>query len=658
VAGETGLGNVRVQRHMPALDGLRAVAVMAVIGYHLGLGQFGGGYLGVDLFFVLSGFLITGMLVAERSSTGTIRLDQFWARRARRLFPALLAMLATVACYAAFGGPGVNTEPLWGDTVSTLFYVANWHFVFAHNSYFSQFTAPSPLEHTWSLAIEEQFYLAWPLLVLAFAKLGGRWWRRIAVASTAGLALASVFDMALFAHGSSDVTRAYFGTDSRAFELMLGALVALWTFGDRPLSSRKQRSVHGAGIVASILIAAGFFSLGGTPRWMFDGGFFAVAVLAAVVIASISRPDHGPLGALLSLPPVRWVGKISYGLYLWHWPLCVFLTSTTTGLPGWAVDVLRVVATFAVATVSFYVLEQPIRRYGVPGFRGLRSLIPAISGVGVVILIVSAVPAGIASADAPPDFSPTGASLFPLTQTPTVSNPLRVMFVGDSVMEFASTGLTAALQATHVVQVSSAAYPGWGLSTDTLWHAHIVNEIAQLHPEVVMGTWSYDRTAAANDPRTYRRILDRFLDTILAPGDGVQGVVFLEFPKIGNPQTRLGGRGGSAGIGNRQLQAWNTVVSSEAKRRPGRIGFLPVAYSIELDGNFSTWLPNKQGQWVRVRATDGFHLCPAGTARYAEAVLTDLQASWHLPATTRLWWEGTWTLDALYHSGGCPPDHP
>ena len=170
----------------------------------------------------------------ERSATGTVSLPGFWARRARRLFPALLAMLAAVSLYAAAGGPDVNPQALWGDTVATLLYVANWHFIVTNSSYFNQFTSPSPLEHTWSLAIEEQFYVVWPVLLLLLVRLGGRRWRRLTIVSTVGLALASALTMALLAHGAN-VNRAYLGTDARAFEHMTGALLALWSGRSRAL---------------------------------------------------------------------------------------------------------------------------------------------------------------------------------------------------------------------------------------------------------------------------------------------------------------------------------------------------------------------------------------------------------------------------------------
>ena len=159
---------------MPALDGLRALAVAAVIAYHLDYRWAGGGYLGVDLFFVLSGFLITGLLVSEDAATGSIRLGSFWARRAKRLLPGLLVMLVALCAYIAISGPqpGLDLAQLRGDDLAAIFYFANWHLLFAHQPYFAQFAAPSPLQHTWSLAIEEQFYLLWPLVLVVFLPVG------------------------------------------------------------------------------------------------------------------------------------------------------------------------------------------------------------------------------------------------------------------------------------------------------------------------------------------------------------------------------------------------------------------------------------------------------------------------------------------------------
>ena len=182
-------------RHLPALNGLRGLAVIGVVAYHLQLGWAQGGYLGVDLFFVLSGFLITTLLLEEWVGAGRINLVAFWGRRARRLLPALFLVVAALAlyliCNARFGGPGANglidLSGLRGDAIATLLYVNNWHLIFAHQSYFAQFSTPSPLQHTWSLAIEEQFYLVWPPLLLVLLRYGRRGWRRVGVTVTVAL---------------------------------------------------------------------------------------------------------------------------------------------------------------------------------------------------------------------------------------------------------------------------------------------------------------------------------------------------------------------------------------------------------------------------------------------------------------------------------------
>ena len=211
-------------RHLPALNGLRGVAVIGVVAYHLQLGWAKGGYLGVDLFFVLSGFLITTLLLEEWVGTGRVSLAAFWGRRARRLLPALFLVIAALAlylvCNALFGGPGANglidLSGLRGDAIATLLYVNNWHLIYAHQSYFAQFSTPSPLQHTWSLAIEEQFYLIWPLVLLLLLRFARRGWRRAGVVVTLALGVGSSVLMAALFHPGVDPSRIYYGTDTRS----------------------------------------------------------------------------------------------------------------------------------------------------------------------------------------------------------------------------------------------------------------------------------------------------------------------------------------------------------------------------------------------------------------------------------------------------------
>ncbi|HET6793380.1 MAG TPA: acyltransferase family protein [Acidimicrobiales bacterium] len=656
-------------RHMPALDGLRALAVAAVIAYHLGYGWAGGGYLGVDLFFVLSGFLITGLLEGEHRRSGAIRLGAFWARRARRLLPALLLVLVAVTLYAHLGPTQVSPKVLRGDALSTLFYFANWHFIAAHNSYFAQFSAPSPLEHTWSLAIEEQFYVVWPLVILALLRRGGRRRRSTAMVAVTALAVASAGAMALLAHGTGDPSRAYFGTDSRVFELMVGAGLALLVQGRAQPGPRVRAALQVGGALGLALLVAGWSVLGGPPAWMFTGGFLAAAVIAAVVIAAVIWPDNGPLGRILSLPALRWVGRVSYGLYLWHWPVFVFVDQQATGLSGAELTALRLGLTVAVTTLSYYLLEQPIRRRGLAGWKVLAA--PAAAAATATVIVATTIPvatAGVAGLPAglrSPQRTASGNSapapvrphVFGLGRTPTPADPVRILVIGDSVMQDAESGVAAALQATGVVRVTSMAFPGWGLTHSATWVHDVSARIASDHPDVVMGTWSWDQNAAWSQPASYRATLERAIALVLSPGDGVRGVVFLEFPRVG---VRYGETAEGVGQTEQQRRAWNSMVAGEARDHPDHVAYLPVSDVLDLDGGYASWLPAGRRAWVRARSTDNTHLCPAGTARVASDLVADVAPSWGLPAPDPAWLGAAWVHDPLYDTppGACPDDQP
>ena len=390
-------------RHLPALNGLRGLAVLGVVAYHLQLGWASGGYLGVDLFFVLSGFLITTLLLEEWGASGRINLANFWARRARRLLPALFLVvfaLAIYVCNAQLGGPGANAlidlPDLRGDAIATLLYVGNWHAIFAHQSYFAQFSTPSPLQHTWSLAIEEQFYLVWPLVLLLVLRLGRRSWRQFGLVVTVAVGLASAALMALLFHPGGDPTRVYYGTDTRLFDLMAGATLAFLAGLPSQPNPRAQRTLHIAAPIAAIGLGVCWVTSGtsgGLPRdWMFDGGFLLCAVLAAVVVADARLTQPGTLGRLLATPPLHFLGTISYGIYLWHWPIFVYLTGTRTGLSTFPLDVVRVVLTLVVSTASYYLVERPLRQ---AHFRGLIRLwlAPVAAVVTAVVVVVATFPA-------------------------------------------------------------------------------------------------------------------------------------------------------------------------------------------------------------------------------------------------------------------------
>ena len=355
---------------IPALDGIRAVAVALVLVEHGGIPGVSGGFLGVDVFFVLSGFLITSLLLDEQGRTGRIALAGFWIRRARRLLPALIVMvLAVVAARAVF--PPEATATLRDNAVAAFFWVANWAFVAQRTDYFSQGTPPSPLQHTWSLGVEEQYYLLWPLLLIAVVALIGaraRW--AVFALATAG-AVGSAAAAVLMA-SDAGVNRVYFGTDTRAQALLVGAaaaalLVRDWsvlTAGGTLIRTRWRRWVAGGLSVLGLAMLAALARFATGSAGDFRAGLLlAVAVAAVLVVAPVALDQGGFVARALALRPLVWLGAISYGVYLWHWPIFLALNGERTSWSGWRLFALRCAATFAVAAASWWLLEQPIRRW-------------------------------------------------------------------------------------------------------------------------------------------------------------------------------------------------------------------------------------------------------------------------------------------------------
>ena len=470
-SGETveGQGGIRYQ---PALDGLRAFAVAAVIAYHFGAGWATGGFLGVDAFFVLSGYLITTLLLTEWGRSGRISLPGFWARRARRLLPALLVVLGAVALYAAVLAPASQLATLRSDGISSLFYFANWHFVLSGQSYFDVFTLPSPMRHLWSLAIEEQFYLVWPLVVLVCLRVGRGSRKVLAGVCVTGIA-ASVAVMAML-YEPADPSRAYYGTDARAHTLLVGAVLALVLTRRRPERRSSVIALHTAGVVAAAACVWAWVTFSDQRSELYHGGSFVFAIAIAFVIASAVQPTRrsvwSPLRAVLSLGVLRWVGLISYGLYLWHWPATVVLTETRTGLSGAALAALRLAVTVGAATLSFYLVEQPIRRGALRGWRG-RVAVPTGFATAGFVLVVATVGA---TAGTPLGQVQAGQKLT-VTPPPTAAQrgsasgrrvaapeQARIVLVGDSVPYTLLPGLQP-LAAERGVTVDAALVAGCGV---------------------------------------------------------------------------------------------------------------------------------------------------------------------------------------------------
>jgi peptidoglycan/LPS O-acetylase OafA/YrhL len=429
-------------RHQPALDGVRGLAVAGVLLYHGGVGWLPGGYLGVDAFFVLSGYLITSLLVAEWRSTGTISLRAFWARRARRLLPALFGVLAGVLVYAAVAMPSTDLGALRGDAVATLLYVANWRAVLSGHAYMDQFTAPSLLMHTWSLAVEEQWYLVWPAVAFAALRLGGT--RALAFLAACGY-VASVVSANVLSHGA--FSRTYYGTDTRAQSLLLGALLALAIPTLPAVRSRAGQTAFDVFGITGALAAGWFWATTRTnaPN-LFDGPLLVAALGTAAVIVTVVAVRDGLLAWILSWRPLRALGLISYGLYLWHWPVFLVVNHTRTGLDGSALLAARCAVSLLIATASFLFIERPVRAGALARTGPLvrRSLAPVT--VGALVVLTALVTSGATSTPSLEAIAarvhrrrPAVPATEPAPQPATVAHPvrvpprpLRVLIVGDS----------------------------------------------------------------------------------------------------------------------------------------------------------------------------------------------------------------------------------
>lgn len=344
--------------YIPALDGIRALAVLAVIFYHLGYGWAQGGLLGVNVFFVLSGYLITDLLLGEYKKNGFVKLKMFWLRRARRLLPALFTMLFIVLGWCAL----FNTTQLpqvKSDMLPAMFYYSNWWFIFEHVSYFAQFGPPTPLGHLWSLAIEEQFYLIWPLLIIAIMKISGSK-KVLGMITTFGIA-ASVSEMAILYQPYADPTRLYDGTDTRAFALLIGALLAIYRPRDKKVivSQKVNRLANILGGLSFLGLLLMFWQTNEYSRFLYQGGMLVSSLLTVALITIAILPTTA-IAKLLSTPLLKWIGERSYGVYIWHYPI-IILTTPYNAPPNLVRSVLQIAASFAFATLSWKYIEQPIR---------------------------------------------------------------------------------------------------------------------------------------------------------------------------------------------------------------------------------------------------------------------------------------------------------
>ena len=356
-------------RYMSGLDGLRAFAVMAVVLYHLNIDWAPGGLLGVGIFFVLSGYLITDILAGQWERHQRFDLIDFWIRRARRLLPAMFAMVILVVLWCLVVDHS-RLPALVGDVPAALLYVSNWWFIFHKVSYFESFGPASPLGHLWSLAVEEQFYLIWPLLLALGLKFLPK---RINLAGwILSLAAISALLMAVLYEPGSDPSRVYYGTDTRIFALLIGASLAIvWPSAKLKarVSNQARTVLDVVGVITLLVLGWMIWHTNEYQPFLYRGGMVLIAMITALLIAILAHPASR-LAIVMGCKPLRWLGKRSYGLYLWHFPVITLSTSqVSTTEPSIIKSIIQVAVSLLLAELSWRYIEQPIRYNG---FRSLR----------------------------------------------------------------------------------------------------------------------------------------------------------------------------------------------------------------------------------------------------------------------------------------------
>ena len=405
---------------IPALDGVRAIAVALVLLSHGGIPGVAGGFIGVDVFFVLSGFLITSLLLDELDFTGRIDLPGFWRRRAKRLLPALVLMVLAVAAVSTLFPPDAVAR-LRDDAVAAFVWVANWSFIARETDYFTEGGTPSPLQHTWSLGVEEQYYILWPLLLIATAAVLGvlaRRRRRLLMQNTVHLAVFALAAAGVVASvvasvvmvSDSALNRVYFGTDTRAQALLIGAAASALLVRSWPTLTaglyvvrRFKRAARVVPVLGLAGLAVGAHYATGSVGDFRHGMLLLVALASVAVIAPVALDQEGFVARLLAVKPLVWLGAISYGVYLWHWPVFLLLNGERTGWSGLPLFVVRCVVTLGLAAASWWMVEQPIRRWRpvrVPLLPLAGATVATAIAVTVAVVPASKVPADISTAAA------------------------------------------------------------------------------------------------------------------------------------------------------------------------------------------------------------------------------------------------------------------
>jgi peptidoglycan/LPS O-acetylase OafA/YrhL len=642
-----------------ALDGVRALAIAGVVAYHAGVNSVKGGFLGVDTFFALSGFLITSLLLGEaakgrarrdyhgRSREPRLRIDlvAFWGRRARRLLPALFAMVLAVVAYVGVAGLSGVFPTLNGDALATLFYYANWHDIATQTNYFALSAHPSPLLHTWSLAIEEQFYLIWPpLLALVFVRRSPTKGRLLAlVAFLMAGAATSAYWMSHTFGTPTGTTVAYYSTFTRAQSILVGAaLAALLALFRKPRLSKIPAT--GLGLTGLAMTAWAFHALSETSPLTFSGGFALVAVAATAMVASVVTAPDTLVARALSLAPVAYLGRISYGIYLWHWPVIVFVTRALTGMSGSELLGARLAIIFALSAVSYHLIEMPIRRglLRAPAGGARRSTpeLPAL-GAGVAaclaaILAVSSPPlVESAVVSHAPDQAGQQQALQFLKQVSLLNKDTRVLLLGDSMALTLGLGLSdeasqyniwladnaivscsVALEGPYVIETTEFQPPsscGPDTSSAGNWRQLWADWIDRFDPDVVVYLARNDLATQLHDgtmEHVGETSFDSYLEANLSQAVRIMSargaqVVLLTTPYYDSGEQPDGNPWPEDDYS--RVDAYNAILRQVAQSFPGVATVMDLNKMACPGGRFVSSVDG-----IQIRSGDGVHFTEAG----------------------------------------------
>ena len=631
-----------------ALDGLRAFALLIIMGYHFGVGWLQGGFFSLDIFYVLSGYLITGLLLGEWARAARIKLGAFWLRRARRLLPALLVVLVVVTLVVRFTYPAGIYPNLRMADLSALFYFSNWWQIAASGNYFVATGAVSPLTHTWSLAVEEQFYLVWPLVVVAVLHLGKKFDRGIELLLGVSLlgVIASATEMAVLYHPGANITRLYFGTDTHAQSILVGAVLAcVLTLVQRrrglPGMAPTVASTR-AKVVLTVVGLLGFagtlaltYSLTGTSAVAYRGGFLLSALSAAAIVLGAVCVAGGPIARVLSLRPLVWMGTVSYGAYLWHFPVFIELDAGRTGTTGLSLLAIRFGTTFVLAALSYYLIERPVMEGTF--WQSLRASIPAVGAVVAttgVIVLGTVVPDAVAVPAPSAHHSASVLSSVVHNRLESVGafsgHPVKFLMLGDSLAITASVGLGTGSVPSYGVQVIDEGVfgcdydtsPAYDEGTLTIpynaclqWRSLYADDIATTHPDVVgllTGRWTIsDRvvdgtTVHVGEPAWDQHVVAEYSDIVgFLASQGVKVVLF-NLPYFDPPEEAPDGSVYPEDQPDR-VTAFNRDLARVAADERGKVTLVDLNAIICPHARFQTVVDGVVARWP-----DGIHITPAG----------------------------------------------